>query len=119
MASPQPKLYTEEDYYSLPENVRAELINGQFYYMAAPGRIHQKILNYLNTQINIYIRSKNGPCEVYPAPFAVIEPIHGGKGKRILDCRSLQRKGSCIPPGSREFWMQNVFIPGQHKSQHL
>lgn len=71
MASPQPKLYTEEDYYSLPENVRAELINGQFYYMAAPGRIHQKILNYLNTQINIYIRSKNGPCEVYPAPFAV------------------------------------------------
>lgn len=33
---------TEEDYYRLPETVRAELINGQFYYMAAPSRIHQK-----------------------------------------------------------------------------
>ena len=71
MALVQPKLYTEEDYYNLPENVRAELIDGQFYYMAAPSRIHQKILNYLNTEINIYIRSKNGSCEVYPAPFAV------------------------------------------------
>ena len=63
--------YTEEDYYNLPENVRAELIDGQFYYMSAPSRIHQKILNFLNTEINIYIRSKDGSCEVYPAPFAV------------------------------------------------
>ena len=31
MALLQEKIYTEEDYYSLPENVRAELINGQFY----------------------------------------------------------------------------------------
>ena len=36
--------YTEEDYYSLGEDIRAELINGQFYYMAAPSRIHQEIL---------------------------------------------------------------------------
>lgn len=28
--------YTENDYYNLPENVRAELIDGQFYDMAAP-----------------------------------------------------------------------------------
>ena len=71
MALVQQKPYTEEDYYNLPENVRAELIDGQFYYMSAPSRIHQKILNYLNTEINIYIRSQNGTCEVYPAPFAV------------------------------------------------
>ena len=64
-------IYTEEDYYNLPENVRAELIDGQIYYMAAPSRIHQKILNFMNTEINIYLRSKDGPCEVYPAPFAV------------------------------------------------
>ena len=64
-------IYTEEDYYNLPENVRAELIDGQIYYMSAPSRIHQKILNFLNTEINIYIRSKDGSCEVYPAPFAV------------------------------------------------
>jgi len=64
-------IYTEEDYYNLPEDVRAELIDGQIYYMAAPNRIHQKILSFLNTEISIYIRSQKGSCEVYPAPFAV------------------------------------------------
>ena len=64
-------IYTEEDYDNLPENVRAELIDGHIYYMAAPSRVHQEILNYMNTEINIYLRSKKGPCKVYPAPFAV------------------------------------------------
>jgi len=45
--------YTEEDYYNLPENVRAELIDGQIYYIAAPNRIHQKILSFLNTEIGL------------------------------------------------------------------
>ena len=49
MASAQLKTYTEEDYYSLSEDVRAELIDGQFYYMAAPSRIHQEVLNFMNT----------------------------------------------------------------------
>ena len=71
MAFSQLKSYTEEDYYSLPENVRAELVDGQIYYMAAPSRIHQKILNFLNIEISLYIRSKKGTCKVYPAPFAV------------------------------------------------
>ena len=39
--------------------------------MAAPSRIHQKTLNFLNTEINLYIRSVKCSCEVYPAPFAV------------------------------------------------
>ena len=64
-------IYTEEDYYNLPENVRAELINGQIYYMAAPSRIHQEILMFLSKTIANYIDSKKGPCKVYPAPFAV------------------------------------------------
>lgn len=63
--------YTEDDYYNLPENVRVELIDGQFYDMAAPSRAHQEILNFLNTEINIYLRSKRGDCKIYPAPFAV------------------------------------------------
>lgn len=71
MALQKEKLYTEKDYYSLPENVRAELIHGQFYYQAAPSRAHQKILNAVNNTIYNYIRSKGGLCEVYPAPFAV------------------------------------------------
>ena len=64
-------IYTEDDYYNLPENVRAELIDGQFYDMAAPSRIHQKILNTVNNTIFNYIHSKGSSCEVYPAPFAV------------------------------------------------
>lgn len=71
MALAQSKIYTEEDYYNLPENIRAELIDGQIHYMSAPSRIHQKILSFLHVRIANYINSKNGPCEVYPAPFAV------------------------------------------------
>lgn len=63
--------YTEEDYYELPEQIRAELIEGQFYDMAAPGRIHQKILMELSGIIRDYIKTKKGSCEIYPAPFAV------------------------------------------------
>ena len=33
-------IYTIEDIYSLPEGKRAELIDGQLYYMAPPGRTH-------------------------------------------------------------------------------
>ena len=64
-------IYTEEDYYNLPENVRAELIDGQIYYMAAPSRIHQEILMFLSKTIANYIDSQKGFCKVYPAPFAV------------------------------------------------
>ncbi len=71
MPRQQTTSYTEEDYYKLPENVRAELIGGQFYNMSAPGRIHQKILMELAGNIREYIKSQNGFCEVYPAPFAV------------------------------------------------
>ena len=41
MAIPQKQIYTEVDYYALPEDIRAELIDGQINYQAAPSRIHQ------------------------------------------------------------------------------
>ena len=63
--------YTEDDYYSLPENIRAELINGQIYYMSAPSRMHQEILGFIFKKIAYYIDEKRGDCKVYPAPFAV------------------------------------------------
>lgn len=71
MALPQAKSYTEDDYYNLPEGVRAELLEGQIYYHAALSRIHQKISSELNATIRNYIRAKNGSCDVYTAPFAV------------------------------------------------
>lgn len=64
MVIPQKQVYTEADYYALPEDVRAELIDGQIYYQAAPSRIHQKILSEVHTVINNYIKSKGGSCEV-------------------------------------------------------
>lgn len=70
-ASARPQLSTEDDYYNLPENIRAELIDGQFYNMSAPSRVHQKILMFLSNRIANYINSKEGECDVYPAPFAV------------------------------------------------
>ena len=63
--------YTIEYIYALPDGERAELIDGQIYSMAPPDTRHQRILNYINTEINMYIRKNNGECEVFPAPFAV------------------------------------------------
>ncbi|MCC8103931.1 MAG: Uma2 family endonuclease [Clostridiales bacterium] len=71
MPLPKEQTYTEDDYWNLPEDIRAELIDGRIYYMSAPSRFHQEVLNSLLTEINLYIRSKKGTCRVYPAPFAV------------------------------------------------
>ena len=66
------KVYTENDYYNLPDDVRAELVDGQMIYnQTAPSTIHQIVLSELHTAINNYIKSKGGSCRVFPAPFAV------------------------------------------------
>ena len=65
------KMYTISDIYALPDGERAELIDGQIYNMAPPGRLHQKISWKLHQAIANYIDSRNGLCEVYAAPFAV------------------------------------------------
>ncbi len=67
----QEKLYTIDDIYSLPEGERAELIDGQIYYMAPPTRKHQRITGELFAIIREYINTHNGTCEVDIAPFAV------------------------------------------------
>lgn len=68
----QSRYYTEEDYYNTPEDVRAELIDGNLIYnMASPSSTHQFILSELFGTIHSYIKSKGGKCRVVPAPFAV------------------------------------------------
>lgn len=67
----QEKIYTIDDIYALPDGERAELIDGDIYYMAPPNRIHQKISWKLHQAIANYIDSNKGTCEVYAAPFAV------------------------------------------------
>lgn len=63
--------FTSEDYWNLPEGERAELINGRFYNMAPPSRIHQKISGQIYKIVSNYIDAHHGSCEVYAAPFAV------------------------------------------------
>ena len=67
----QERIYTIEDIYALPEGVRAELIDGKIYYMAAPSRTHQRINGELFFQVAHYLKSHGSKCEVYIPPFAV------------------------------------------------
>lgn len=71
MALAQGKIYTVNDIYALPDGERAELIDGRIYYMAPPSRKHQEISGELFGIIREYIKSKNGSCKPYAAPFAV------------------------------------------------
>lgn len=71
MPLPKEHIYTSEDYWNLPEGQRAELIDGHFYDMAPPSRIHQKLIMELSATIRQHIKDNSGSCEVYPAPFAV------------------------------------------------
>ncbi len=71
MPSPGEHRYTSEDYWNLSEGRRAELIDGQLYDMAPPGRIHQELISEFTQLLGSYIKSHGGACKVYPAPFAV------------------------------------------------
>ena len=66
-----PQITTLEQYEALPEDARAEVFDGQIYYMASPSQIHQSILLELSTLLNSYVKSRKGDCKVFPAPFDV------------------------------------------------
>lgn len=69
---PVPKDHaTAEDYWNLPKGVRAELIDGELWDLAAPSSTHQFIQGELTRVIGNFIESRKGKCRVYPAPFAV------------------------------------------------
>lgn len=67
----QQQLITLEQYENLPEDVRAEVFEGQISYMASPSQIHQTILTELLVSIRSYLKKKGGSCQVFPAPFDV------------------------------------------------
>lgn len=68
---PQPELITIEQYEILPEDTRAEVFDGVIYDMSSPSQDHQTISMELSTILNTYIKSKNGSCRVFHAPFDV------------------------------------------------
>lgn len=120
MPLPKEQLYTIDDIYNLPEGTRAELIDGQIYYMAPPSRQHQRIISKLNQSIANYIDSNKGPCEVYPAPFAVflnadntnyVEPDISV----ICSPDKLTNKGCKGAPD----WIIEVVSPGSRRMDYL
>lgn len=121
MESVMPKFYTEKDYYSLPEDVRAELIFGQLIYnLAAPSREHQTILMELAATIREYVKKKNGDCRVYPAPFAVklkknqqtiVEPDISV----ICDPRKLTSRGCTGAPD----WIIEIVSPSTSTNDYI
>ena len=66
-----PQITTLEQYEALPEDARAEVFDGQIYYIASPSQINQSILLELSTLLNSYVKSRKGDCKVFPAPFDV------------------------------------------------
>lgn len=65
------KGYTIADIEALPEGERAELIDGELFWMDVPTWTHQEILVDMLLKIKLYIQNKKGKCRVLPAPFAV------------------------------------------------
>ena len=110
------KYYTIDDIYALPEGERAELIDGQIYYMAPLNRRHQDIIFSLSRKIADYIEAKNGVCKVYLAPFAVflneydrnyVEPDIS----IICDSNKLNDKGCVGAPD----WIIEIVSPSSRK----
>lgn len=71
MPLPRNEFYTAEDYWNLPKDQHAELINGKLYAVAPPSYVHQKLVSAFTVVFANYIHSKGGSCDVIPAPFAV------------------------------------------------
>lgn len=71
MPLPQQNLTTIQEYDALPEDIRAEVFDGQIQYMASPSQIHQEISRELLFILTNYIKKKNGQCKTYAAPFDV------------------------------------------------
>lgn len=65
------EIYTIDDIYALPDGERAELIDGEIYYMAPPSWTHQRMSSYLHNEIYNFIKDNQGECEAVAAPFAV------------------------------------------------
>lgn len=63
--------YTIEDYFALPDEQRAELIDGVFYDMATPSIIHQLVGGEIYTALSDYIKKKKGLCIPAMAPVGV------------------------------------------------
>ncbi len=63
--------YTVEDYFRIPDGVRAELIDGVLYDMDSPTMYHQIIAGEIFAIIRNYIKDNKGTCIPFIAPAGV------------------------------------------------
>lgn len=64
-------VYTVEDYYALPDEQRAELIDGVLYDMASPETLHQMVGGYIYARFLEFISKNKGNCIPLIAPLDV------------------------------------------------
>ena len=70
-ADKRPGEYTTEDYYAIPPERRAELINGEIFDMSSPSPLHQMIATEIWQSLKNYIRAGKGGCIPLVAPLDV------------------------------------------------
>lgn len=124
MAMPLMKqeIYTLEDIFALPEGERAELIKGELYMMAPPSTRHQRLVHSISYEIEHYIRSKHGKCEVFPAPFGVFLKDEKGNDAYVepdisvvCDPDKLDHKGCHGAPD----WVIEIVSPSSKRMDYL
>ncbi len=63
--------FTIDDYYTIPEDTRVELIDGVIYYMGAPTTNHQHLVAEIQYMLMDYIKKNKGRCKVFSSPVDV------------------------------------------------
>lgn len=115
------KIYTIDDIYALPDGQRAELIDGQIYYMAPPSWKHQEISGEIYYEIKSYIKKNNGKCRVLSAPFAVFLNANDDKNylepdiSVICDQSKLDEKGCHGAPD----WIIEIVSPSSKPRDYI
>lgn len=65
------KLYNENDYNNLPDNTRAELIDGFIYYPKEPNLIHTKVLMEISEVVSSFFNNQKVLTKVYTDTFTL------------------------------------------------
>lgn len=65
------KEYTIDDWLALPDDVRAELIDGQLIIMETPLIIHQELIAAMHIQLYACMKKHNSPCRLMFSPVGV------------------------------------------------
>lgn len=111
--------YTIDDIYALPDGVRAELIDGELYYMASPTKTHQKIAGEMYLAVAGHIRSHGGECEVYIPPYAVYlnadDSIYVEPDLTVICDPSKSEERGCV--GAPD-WIVEVVSPSSKRTDY-